>query len=165
MLTEIDGGGIDVFAGDPADLRTPMGVALDHRPSDSARFAIVSRKTGPADGYLWQYRITGNGNGGVRLEKVRQFGAFSGGEGEIETIAVDDESGFVYDSDEWAGVRKYAADPDAAGANRQLAVLGATGFKLLDRDGHAGSKPSYSSSRFTKREGATPGAAISETIG
>lgn len=133
-VAEIDGGGIDVFAGDPPELRTPMGVGLYHRPSDGALFAIVSRKTGPAEGYLWQYRITGNGNGGVRFEKVRQFGAFSGGEGEIEAIAVDDEAGYVYYSDEWGGVRKYAADPDATDANEQLAVLGATGFKE-DREG------------------------------
>ncbi|HEX7831459.1 MAG TPA: phytase [Thermoanaerobaculia bacterium] len=133
-VTAIDGGGIEVFVGDPPELRTPMGISLYHRPSDGALFAIVSRKTGPAEGYLWQYRITGNGQGGVRLEKVRQFGAFSGGEGEIEAIAVDDEAGYVYYSDEWAGVRKYAADPDAADANKQLAVLGTTGFKE-DREG------------------------------
>ena len=133
-VTPIDGGGIEVFAGDPPDLRTPMGVALYHRPSDGALFAIVSRKTGPAEGYLWQYRITGDGNGGVRFEKVRQFGAFSGGEGEIEAIAVDDDAGYVYYSDEWGGVRKYAADPDAANANQQLAVLGLKGFRE-DREG------------------------------
>jgi 3-phytase len=133
-VTPIDGGGIEVFAGDPPELRTPMGVALYHRPSDGALFAIVSRKTGPAEGYLWQYRITGNGNGGVRFEKVRQFGAFSGGEGEIEAIAVDDDSNYVYYSDEWGGVRKYAADPDAPNANAPLAVLGTTGFRE-DREG------------------------------
>lgn len=133
-VTPIDGGGIEVFAGDPPDLRTPMGVGLYHRPSDGALFAIVSRKTGPAEGYLWQYRITGDGQGGVRFEKVRQFGAFSGGEGEIEAVAVDDDSGYVYYSDEWAGVRKYAADPDAPDANRQLAILGTTGFRE-DREG------------------------------
>jgi len=133
-VAPIDGGGIEVFAGDPPDLRTPMGVALYHRPSDGALFAIVSRKTGPAEGYLWQYRITGNGRGGVQLEKVRQFGAFSGGEGEIEAIAIDDDSGYVYYSDEWAGVRKYAADPDAPDANRELAILGTKGFRE-DREG------------------------------
>ncbi|HEV7765642.1 MAG TPA: phytase [Thermoanaerobaculia bacterium] len=133
-VVSIDGGGVEVFAGDPPDLRTPMGVALYHRPSDGALFAIVSRKTGPAEGYLWQYRITGNGSGGVSFEKVRQFGAFSGGEGEIEAIAIDDESGYVYYSDEWAGVRKYAADPDAADANKPLAVLGEKGFRE-DREG------------------------------
>jgi 3-phytase len=133
-VTSIDGGGLEVFAGETPDRRTPMGVALYHRPSDGALFAIVSRKTGPAEGYLWQYRITDGGNGTVRLEKVRAFGAFSGGEGEIEAIAVDDESGYVYYSDEWGGIRKYAADPDAPNAAAQLATFGTTGFKE-DREG------------------------------
>lgn len=133
-VTEIDGGGIEVFAGDQDEWRRPMGVALYRRPSDGALFAIVSRKTGPAQGYLWQYRVTGDGSGGVRLAKVRQFGAFSGGDGEIEAIVADDESGYVYYSDEWGGVRKYAADPDAADAAKELALLGTTGFKE-DREG------------------------------
>ena len=133
-VVPIDGGGIEVFSGEVPERRTPMGVALYHRPSDGALFAIISRKTGPTEGYLWQYRITGDGAGGMKLVKVREFGAFSGGEGEIEAIAVDDESGYVYYSDESAAVRKYAADPDARDANTQLAVLGVTGFKE-DREG------------------------------
>jgi 3-phytase len=133
-IVAIDGGGIDVFVGDTADWRMPMGVGLYHRPSDGALFAILSRKTGPADGYLWQYRITGDGTGGVRFQKVRQFGAFSGGEGEIEAICVDDEAGYVYYSDEWKGVRKYAADPDAPDAGVELALFGTSGF-LEDREG------------------------------
>lgn len=133
-VTAIDGGGFDLFEGDPPDWRLPMGVGLYHRPRDGALFAIVSRKTGPLDGYLWQYRIEGNGSGGVKLTKVRQFGEFSGGEGEIEAVAVDDELGFVYYSDEWVAVRKYAADPDVPDANRQLASFGLTGF-MEDREG------------------------------
>ena len=133
-VIEIDGGGIEVFAGDQPDWRRPMGVALYHRASDGALFAIVSRKTGPAEGYLWQYRVTGDGSGGLHLEKVRQFGAFSGGDGEIEAIVVDDEAGYVYYSDEAAGVRKYAADPEGADAAKELALLGTTGFKE-DREG------------------------------
>lgn len=130
----VDGGGFDLFEGDPPDWRLPMGVGLYHRPRDGALFAIVSRKTGPLDGYLWQYRVEGHGSGGVKLTKVRQFGEFSGGEGEIEAVAVDDELGYVYYSDEWVAVRKYAADPDAPDANRQLASFGLTGFDE-DREG------------------------------
>lgn len=130
----IDGGGIDIFAGEPKERDTPMGVGLYQRPADGALFAIVSRKTGPSDRYLWQYRILGDGNGGVRAEKVREFGAFSGGEGEIEAVAVDDKAGYVYYSDEWKGIRKYAADPDAPDANRELALFGTTGF-AEDREG------------------------------
>lgn len=130
----IDGGGVEVFAGEPAERRTPMGVGLYKRPTDGALFAIVSRKTGPADGYLWQYRIEGDGSGGVRLVKVREFGAFSGGAGEIEAIFVDDALGYVYYSDEWKGIRKYAADPESPEGNRELALFGLAGFRE-DREG------------------------------
>ena len=40
-------------------------------------------------------------------------------EKEIEAIAVDNELGYVYYSDEQAGVRKYYADPEMG--NEQLA--------------------------------------------
>jgi 3-phytase len=130
----IDGGGIDVFAGETGDRDAPMGVGLYKRPADGALFAIVSRKTGPADGYLWQYRVTGDGKGGLRFEKVREFGAFSGGEGEIEAIFVDDALGYVYYSDEWKGIRKYAADPDSPAGNRELALFGLGVFQE-DREG------------------------------
>jgi len=133
-VTAVDGGGIEVFADDPPEWRMPMGVAFYHRPSDGRLFAIVSRKTGPATGYLWQYLVKGDGNSGVTLEKVRQFGAFSGGEGEIEAISVDAQAGYVYYSDEWAGVRKYAADPDTPDAGTELALFGTSGFKE-DREG------------------------------
>ncbi len=132
-LTPIDGGGIEVFAGETGDRQAPMGVGLYLRPSDGALFAFVSRKSGPADGYLWQYRIEGDGQGGVRFVKVREVGAFSG-QGEIEAILVDDALGYVYYSDEWKGIRKYLADPDAPDAGRQLALFGTAGFRE-DREG------------------------------
>ena len=64
---------------------------------------------------------------------VRRFGNFSGS-GEIEAVAVDDELGFVYYADEGAGIHKWHADPDAAGADRELALFGTTGFQR-DREG------------------------------
>ena len=133
-VVAIDHGGIEVFAGDAEPLRTPMGVAIYKRPADGATFAVVSRKTGPSGSYLWQYRLDGDGNGGVRATRVRAFGAFSGGDGEIEAIAVDDEQGYLYYSDEWAGVRKYNANPDAPDAGRELAFFGREGFRS-DREG------------------------------
>lgn len=111
-----------------------MGVGLYRRPADGALFAVLSCKSGPTEGYLWQYRVDGDGRGGVRLTKVRELGAFSGGEGEIEAIFVDDALGYVYYSDEWAGIRKYAADPDAPDAGRELALFGTDGFRE-DREG------------------------------
>jgi 3-phytase len=131
-LEPIDGGPIPVFEGEPR--RAPMGVGLYKRPADGAVFAILSRKAGPSGSYLWQYRVEDGGAGKVRLTKVRAFGAFGGGAGEIEAVAVDDALGYVYYSDEWSGVRKYAADPDAPDAGRELALFGTDGFQE-DREG------------------------------
>src|SRR4029453_6465662 len=73
---------------------------------------------------------------------VRRFGAFSrngptpGEIGEIEAVAIDDELGFVYYSDEQYGIRKYYADPDAPDAARELAAFGLDGYRG-DREGLA----------------------------
>lgn len=128
-----DGSGIEevgaapVFDGQTGEMKEPMGIALYKRPRDGAVFAIVSRKTGPSGSYLWQYRLRDEG-GRIRGEKVREFGAFSG-RAEIEAVAVDDELGYVYYADEDDSIRKYAADPDAPDANRELARFATTGFK------------------------------------
>ena len=128
-LEPVDGGGIEAFEGETQ--REPMGVALYKRPRDGALYAIVSRKTGPSGSYLWQYRLRAEG-GVLRGTKERAFGAFGGGE--IEAIAVDAELGYVYYSDESVGGRKYAADPDAPDAGRELTLLGTSGFQQ-DREG------------------------------
>lgn len=130
-MTPIDGGGIRVFDGDPA--RIPMGIALYKRPSDGAVFAIVGGKSGPAEGYLWQYRLDDAGNGTLLGTKVRAFGTYSGKK-EIEAIAVDRTLGYVYYSDETVGIRQYLADPDALNAARELALFGTTGF-VSDHEG------------------------------
>jgi 3-phytase len=130
-MTPIDGGGIPVFDGDPR--RGPMGIALYRNPGDGAVYAIVGGKDGPPDGYLWQYRLEDDGAGQVRAIKVRELGTYSGTK-EIEAIAVDDELGYVYYSDEAAGIRKYHADP--AAGNEELAIFGASGF-VRDREGIA----------------------------
>lgn len=122
-MKAVDHGGMEVFKGD--SLQAPMGISLYTRPSDKAIFAIVGRKTGPADGYLWQYRLEDDGTGNVKGTLVRKFGKYSGKK-EIESIAVDNELGFVYYSDEQVGVRKYHADPDSA--DRQLALIPNNGF-------------------------------------
>lgn len=118
-----------VFAGESGRRAAPMGIALYERPRDHAIFAMVSRKSGPADGYLWQYRLEDNGRGQVRAVKVREFGKFAGvGEDdEIEAIAVDQRYGVVYFSDETHGVRKYWADPDHG--NQELGVIAREGFR------------------------------------
>lgn len=131
-MKPIDNGGIPVFDGET--LRDPMGIALYTRPSDSAIFAIVGRKTGPSDTYLWQYKLSGNGSGNVTANLVRKFGKFSNKK-EIEAIAVDNELGFVYCSDEQFGIRKYYANPDENN-NNELALFGQKDF-IEDNEGIA----------------------------
>ncbi|MEN8165223.1 MAG: phytase [Acidobacteriota bacterium] len=142
-MAAIDNGGIEAFEGQAPELRRPMGLALYTRASDGAFFAIVSRKEGPSGAYLWQYRIEDGGSGAVKATKIREFGSFSGltktEEGEIKTteieaIAVDNALGYVYYSDEWGGIKKYHADPDAPDADVELAVFGTDGF-MEDREG------------------------------
>lgn len=125
-MDEIDNGGIPVFEGETQ--QAPMGISLYKRPSDGVIFAIVGRKEGPTNGtYLWQYLLADGGDGSVKGTLVRKFGVWSGKK-EIEAIAVDDELGYVYYSDEGVGVRKYYADPDAPDSNKELAWFAKTGF-------------------------------------
>jgi 3-phytase len=124
-MASADRGDLVVFNGDTN--RAPMGIALYRRPRDGALFAIVGGKSGPAEGYLAQYRLSDDGTGNLKMELVRQFGRYSGKK-EIESIAVDAELGYVYYSDETVGVHKYAADPDAPDAGKELALFGTTGY-------------------------------------
>ncbi len=121
----LDAGDLVVFGGDAA--RAPMGIALYRRPRDGALFAIVAGKSGPASGYLGQYRLEDDGAGRMKMSLVREFGTFSGLK-EIEALAVDAELGYVYCADEGAGIRKYGADPDAPDAGRELAFFGTRDF-------------------------------------
>jgi len=133
-LTDITGK-TTVFPDAAGEAAAPMGIALFRRPQDGEIYAIVSRKEGPSGAYLGQYRLVTSADGKVDLAEVRRFGQFSG-TGEIEAVAVDDALGWVYYSDEGAGIRKYAADPAAADANRELALFGTTGWEG-DREGLA----------------------------
>ncbi len=129
------GGGAPVLAGETGERSEPMGIALYRRPSDGAVFAIISPKTGPQQGYLWQYRLQDDGAGRVRAVPVRRFGNYSGKK-EIEAVAVDDELGYVYYADEGDGIHKWHADPDHPGAARELAHFGRTEF-TADHEGIA----------------------------
>lgn len=132
-MAPIDGGGIPVFEGERA--RDVMGIALYTRQSDGALFAIVSRSDAfaPTEGYLHQYRLADDGTGMLRGVFTRAFGTWSGSK-EIEAIAVDNELGYVYYSDENYGIRKYHADPLHDDADEQVAVFGLDGFSE-DREG------------------------------
>lgn len=131
-MKPVDNGGIPVF--DSELERDPMGIALYTRPNDKAIFAVVGRKSGPSESYLWQYKLTDDGTGNVKAEVVRKFGKYSMKK-EIEAIAVDNELGFIYYSDEQSGIRKYVADPDAKN-NNELAFFGQKDFKA-DNEGIA----------------------------
>ncbi len=125
-LEPLDNGGIPVFESEVDSLRDPMGIALYTNPLDNMIYAIVGRKTGPTDGsYLWQYLLSDDGTGNVKGTLVRKFGYYSGKK-EIEAIAVDNELGYVYHSDEQHGVRKSYAHPDSS--NVELALFGTSGF-------------------------------------
>jgi 3-phytase len=117
-----------VFRNEQGDASQPMGIALYKRPKDGAVFAIVSRKSGPLNGYLGQYRLLNNGKGKVKAVEVRRFGMYSGIK-EIEAVAVEDDIGYIYYADEGYGIRKYHADPNRPHANRELAVFARTGFQ------------------------------------
>ena len=125
-MKPIDNGGIPVFVGDTGkEYRAPMGISIYKDPKGQI-YAIVGRKTGPSEGYLFQYALNDDGTGNVKATLVRKFGKYSGKK-EIEAIAVDDKLGYVYYSDEQVGVRKYYADP--AKGNEELALFGQGEFK------------------------------------
>ncbi|KQT35669.1 3-phytase [Chryseobacterium sp. Leaf405] len=116
-------GEFSVFDGETE--RGPMGISMYKNPDTSEIFAIVGRKSGPSDGYLWQYKLLER-DGKITGEVVRKFGKYSGLK-EIESIAVDDEMGYIYYSDEQFGVHQYYADP--AKGNEELVVFGKGDFK------------------------------------
>ena len=133
-LKALDGGGIPVFEDEknPA-YRLPMGIALYKNPKDSTIHAIVGRKDGPSEGYLYQYELGSDSLGQLKSHLVRKFGYFSG-QKEIEAIAIDDSRGFIYYSDEGVCIRKYHADPKKG--SQELSCFGGEHF-LEDIEGIA----------------------------
>lgn len=124
-MKPLDGGGFKVFEDEELEEnRLPMGVSLFKSPKDATVYAIVGRKTGPADGYLYQYALIADSLG-VSSNYVRKFGKFSGVK-EIEAIAVDDENGFVYFSDEGVCIKKYHAEPSMG--NVEISCFGGEYF-------------------------------------
>lgn len=126
-MKPIDNGGLEMFEGETGEeWRALMGIALYTNEAGDI-YAVVGRKAGPTDGtYLWQYLLEDNGSGAVQATLARKFGEFSGKK-EIEAIAVDNELGYIYYSDEQHGVRKYYADP--AKGNEELALFATNGYK------------------------------------
>jgi 3-phytase len=131
-LKPVDNGGIEAFAGETGnEYRDLMGISI-YTAKNGKMYAIVGRKNGPLKGgYIWQYLLTDDGTGNVKAQLVRKFGEYSGKK-EIESIAVDNELGYIYYSDEQVGVKQYYADPEKG--NKQLAIFGTSGF-LADHEG------------------------------
>jgi 3-phytase len=136
----VDLGGVPILRGEEGEAGAPMGIGLYRRDRDNTVFAIVAPKTGPHDGYLWQYRLSDSGSGRIVASFVRRFGTFSATsvreENEIEAVAVDDALGYVYYADEADGIHKWYADPDRLDAGRELAHFARKGFRG-DREGIA----------------------------
>jgi len=125
-MKPLDGGGFPVFVDEKnPEAKLPMGIALYKSPDTKHVYAIVGRKTGPKHGYLYQYQLVSDSLG-VHTELVRQFGEFSGKK-EIEAIAVDDENGIIYYSDEGHCIRKYYAEPSKT--NTEIYCFGGEYFK------------------------------------
>lgn len=132
-MQPLDDGGFPVFE-DETNLehRLPMGISLYKSPKDSSIYAVVGRKTGPNGSYLYQYKLSSD-SAGVSSKLVRKFGAFSG-QKEIEAIAVDDEKGLIYYSDEGVCIRKYHAEPEMG--DSEISCFGGEHF-LEDIEGIA----------------------------
>lgn len=125
-MKPLDNGGFKVFENETEpQYNLPMGISLYKSPSTGKIYAIVGRKTGPKDHYLHQYELISDSLG-VRTELVRAFGKFSGKK-EIEAIAVDDEKGYIYYSDEGNCIRKYHAEP--IGENKEISCFGSEYFE------------------------------------
>jgi 3-phytase len=73
-VRDISAGRMPILAGAEGDEGAPMGIGLFRRPRDGAIFAIVAPKSGPTNGYLWQYRLEDDGTGRVGATFVRRFG-------------------------------------------------------------------------------------------
>lgn len=125
-MKPLDNGGFKVFEDETdIEMKRPMGISLYKNSQTGDISAIVSRKNGPTEGYLYQYEFVSDSTG-VKANLLRKFGTFSG-QKEIEAIAVDDALGYVYYSDEGFGIRKYYANPDKG--NEELSLFGSEHFK------------------------------------
>ena len=132
-MKPLDNGGFPVFtdATEP-EYNLPMGIALYKSPKDSQIYAIVGRKNGPKNKYLYQYALEAD-SVEIKANLVRKFGSFSG-QKEIEAIAIDDIKGFIYYSDEGVCIKKYYAEPTEG--NDEIACFGGEHF-LEDIEGIA----------------------------
>ena len=125
-MKPLDGGGFKVFEDETnIEMKRPMGVSIYKNPKTGQVSVFVSRKNGPQTGYLYQYELLSDSLG-VKINLLRKIGIFSGKK-EIEAIAVDDEKGILYYSDEGVGIRTYHANPEKGDA--EIVLFGGEHFK------------------------------------
>ncbi|MDP5157947.1 MAG: phytase [Flaviramulus sp.] len=125
-MKPLDNGGFKVFEDVTEEgANLPMGIGLYKSPITKRVYAIVGRKTGPIEGYLYQYELVSDSLG-VYSKLTRKFGQFSAKK-EIEAIAVDDKNGIVYYSDEGHCIRKYYAEPSKG--DEEISCFGGEYFK------------------------------------
>lgn len=105
-------GNTQLFVNDQGSEREPMGVGLYRDAKTGNIDAIVSRKSGPSQGYLGRFRLVARG-GKVDVRDLGRLGSFSG-DGEIESLVVDDATQTVYYSDELHGIRSVRLDGSRA---------------------------------------------------
>ena len=124
-MKPLDQGGFKVFQDKREnEWNFPMGISIYKSPKTDKTYAIVGRKNGPKTNYLQQFELVSAGDH-IEFKLVREFGNFSA-QKEIEAIAVDEELGYIYYSDEMVCVRKYNAEPDAN--NEELSCFGGEYF-------------------------------------
>jgi 3-phytase len=115
-LTDVTAGSrIKVFGGSE-----PYGVCGYRSARTGRSFFFVT----DSDGAVEQYALEVAGDGRVGGTKVRAFRVGSVSEG----CVADDELGFVYFSEESAGIWKFAAEPDAHGRGTMVARAGQNGL-------------------------------------
>jgi len=121
-MKPVDGGVVTVFENETGEgFQEPSTLAVYKHPAGKY-FVFVSRKNGPAEGFIWQYLLE-NKSGSLTATVVRKFGKHSGEPGRA-ALAVDAGLGYVYYTDAGAGIRKYYADPDKG--NDELALFATT---------------------------------------
>ncbi len=125
-------GDTQVFRGELGELAAPMGIAIYRNPKTGFTYAIVSRKSGPKNGYLHLYQVLAV-KGKISLQFQKSFGIYSG-DGEIEAITVEDQKGWVAYSDEGFGIQVYSIPDIVNKETRPIATLGTKGYSG-DREG------------------------------
>jgi myo-inositol-hexaphosphate 3-phosphohydrolase len=99
--------------------KSPYGLTMYKRPSDGLMFIIVSSRHDEYKDKLRQIRLEDDGAGHVKGVFVRDFGNFRN---IVEGMAVDDELGYLYASEERVGIHKYYAS--ALLGNEKLTFFG-----------------------------------------